>query len=145
MRRVVLWFLAAAIVLDVAYWTLWFAARSVVASEHSASYYAFENAFPLADAWLALACAGAFVTLRNERPTAGFWLVAAGGAGLYLFSMDLLYDLEHAVFVRGAGGAVESAIVAVTLVFSLTALAYARQVTNVVRTGASSPARADRS
>jgi hypothetical protein len=53
------------------------------------------------------------------------WLVAAGAAGLYLGSMDLLYDLEHDIFGRGGGGALEAVIVAVTWVFSITVLYFA--------------------
>ena len=44
--------LVVAIVLDVAYWSIWFTDRDGLASEHRAAYYEFENAFPLADAWL---------------------------------------------------------------------------------------------
>jgi hypothetical protein len=54
-----------------------------------------------------------------------FWLLAAGSSGLYLFGMDCLYDLEHGIFLRGSGGAIEAGIVAITLAFSLTALRYA--------------------
>ncbi|MGZ4446192.1 MAG: hypothetical protein ACXVEC_05880 [Nocardioides sp.] len=122
MRRTVEAMLVGAVVLDVAYWVTWFTARDAIASAHRAAYYEFEDAFPLADLWLGVACVLALLALRAGRPSAGFWLVAAGGAGLYLFGMDLLYDLEHAIFTSGAGGVVEAAIVAVTLVFSLTAL-----------------------
>ena len=54
-----------------------------------------------------------------------FWLIAAGSAGMYLFGMDLLYDLEHGIFTSGGGGVVEAVIVTLTLVFSLTVLRYA--------------------
>jgi hypothetical protein len=125
MRRTVEVMLAGALVLDVAYWSIWFTDRDVLASEHSSAYYEFENAFPLADAWLGVACLLALVALRQGRPSAQFWLVCAGSAGLYLFGMDLLYDLENGIFTSGGGGAIEACIVAVTLFFSLTALRYA--------------------
>ena len=49
--------LVAAIVLDLAFWTLWFTQRDwIPASEHRQAYDEFENAFPLADAWLGVAC-----------------------------------------------------------------------------------------
>jgi hypothetical protein len=117
--------LAGALVLDVAYWALWFTSRDTLASEHRDAYYEFENAFPLADFWLGVTCLLALVSLLQSRPAAYFWLACAGAAGLYLFGMDLLYDLEHGIFASGAGGLVEAGIVAVTLVFSLTALRYA--------------------
>jgi len=125
MRRLLLWMFAIAIVIDVAYWAIWFTERDWLASEHREAYYQFENAFPLADAWLGIACVLAFVTLWREQRAATFWTACAGSAGLYLFGMDLLYDLEHGIFAKGGGGVVEAGIVALTLVFSLTALRYA--------------------
>lgn len=117
--------LVTAIVLDAAYWTIWFIDRSVLASEQTQAYYQFENAFPLADAWLGLACVLALVTFIRRHPAALFWLIAAGSAGLYLFGMDLLYDLEHHILFTSAGGVAEALIVTLTLAFSLTALRYA--------------------
>jgi hypothetical protein len=114
--------LVGAIVLDVAYWTIWFTNRDWIASEHDEAYYEFENAFPLADLWLGVACLLALLALRAGRPSALLWLLSAGSAGLYLFAMDLLYDLENGIFTKGGGGAFEAVIVAVTLVFSVTIL-----------------------
>jgi hypothetical protein len=125
MRRTVQWLLVGAIALDVAYWSIWFTDRDVLASEHTQAYYDFENAFPLADLWLGVACLLALVTLSRRTPMALFWLIAAGSSGMYLFGMDLLYDLEHDIFTSGGGGAVEAGIVTVTLVFSITVLRYA--------------------
>src|SRR4051812_43532481 len=120
MRRAVLVMLVVAIVLDAAYWTIWFTQRDWIASEHTQAYYDFENAFPLADLWLGLACVMALVTLVRRQPSALFWLVAVGAAGLYLGATDLLYDLEHGIFGKGGGGAFEAGVVAVARVFSLT-------------------------
>jgi len=117
--------LVVAIALDVAYWSIWFVQRDWLASEHTQAYYDFENAFPLADAWLGIACVLALVTLVRRRPSALLSLIATGAAGLYLGCMDLLYDVEHRIFGRGGGGAFEAVIVAVTWVFSLTALRFA--------------------
>ncbi len=124
-RGVIEGMLVAAIVLDVAYWSIWFSNRDWLASEHTRAYYAFENAFPVADLWLGVACVLALVTLRLGRPSALFWLLCAGSAGLYLFGMDFLYDVEHGIFTSGGGGVIEAVIVAVTLVFSLTILRFA--------------------
>ena len=125
MKRTIEVMLAGALVLDVAYWSIWFTSRDTLASEHRAAYYEFENAFPLADAWLGLACLLALVCLRQRRPAAHFWLICAGSAGMYLFGMDFLYDVEHGIFTAGGGGAIEAGIVAVTLVFSITVLRFA--------------------
>ena len=56
MRRTVQAMLVVAIVIDIAYWAIWFSDRDVLASSHRSAYYEFENAFPLADLWLGLAC-----------------------------------------------------------------------------------------
>jgi hypothetical protein len=124
-KRTVEVMLVGALVLDVAYWATWFTSRDTLASEHRSAYYEFENAFPLADAWLGLACLLALVALGRGRPSALLWLVCAGSAGLYLFGMDFLYDVEHGIFGSGAGGAIEAGIVAVTLVFAVTILRFA--------------------
>ena len=125
MRRTVEAMLVVAIVLDVAYWSIWFTQRDWIASEHTSAYYEFENAFPLADLWLGVACVLALVTLRARRPSALLWLVCAGSAGLYLFGMDFLYDVENGIFAKGGGGAFEAVIVAVTWIFSITVLRFA--------------------
>ena len=125
MKRTIEVMLVLALAVDVAYWSIWFTSRDTLASEHRSAYYEFENAFPLADLWLGLACLLALVSLLQRRPAAHFWLVCAGSAGLYLFGMDVLYDLEHGIFAKGGGGAAEAVIVAVTLVFSVTVLRFA--------------------
>jgi len=117
--------LGVAIAIDIAYWTIWFLDRDVLASEHTQAYYDFENAFPLADLWLGVACVLALLALRSESRSATFWLTCAGSAGMYLFGMDFLYDVEHGIFTSGGGGVVEAVIVALTLVFSVTVLRFA--------------------
>ena len=106
---------AVAVVILVAYWTLWYGARDVVASDHTVAYRDFENAFPLADAWLGVCIVLAVRDVRAARPTGLLWLLAGGGAGVYLFGMDLLYDLEHGIYATGAGGVVELGINVLTL------------------------------
>jgi hypothetical protein len=125
MRRLVIVMLVGALVLDAAYWSIWFTQRDWIASEHTQAYDDFENAFPLADLWLGVACLLALVTVVRRHPSALLWLVATGAAGLYLGCMDLLYDLEHDIFGKGGGGAFEAFVVAVTWVFSITVLRYA--------------------
>lgn len=93
-----------ALVVLCAYWTLWFTARSVVASSTTAAYVEFEDAFPLADAWLGVATLLSVRAVRAGRATALLWLLTAGGAGIYLFCMDVLYDLEHGIYAAGAAG-----------------------------------------
>jgi hypothetical protein len=124
MRRTVEIMLVVAIVLDVAYWSIWFTQRDWIASEHRQAYYEFENAFPLADLWLGIACVFALVTLLRRHPAALFWLLCAGSSGLYLFAMDFLYDVENDIFAKGSGGAFEAVIVALEVVFAVTVLTW---------------------
>ena len=46
------------------------------------------------------------------------YLVLGAGAGFYLFSMDVLFDLEHGIWAKGTGGLVELAINVVTFALS---------------------------
>jgi hypothetical protein len=124
MRRTVEAMLVVAIVLDVAYWSIWFTQRDWIASEHRQAYYEFENAFPIADLWLGVACILALVTLRRRQESALFWLLSAGSAGLYLFAMDVLYDVENGIFAKGGGGAFEAVIVVLEVVFAVTVLTW---------------------
>ena len=124
-RRALAGVLTLAALLIVAYWVAWFADRSLVAAEHSAPYVQFEGAFPLADGWLALCLAAGAVGLLAHLRTTLLWLLAGGGAGLYLFGMDDLYDLQHGLWTKGTNGAIELAINLVTLVLSLFVLRWA--------------------
>jgi len=121
-RTLVLAALAVAAVMDVAYWLLWFAARDVVASDTTQAYYDFEQAFPVADLWLLVCLVGAFVALIRHHPWALFWLLVGGGAGIYLGCMDTLYDLEHGIWGKGGGGAIELGIVVITFAFGISLL-----------------------
>lgn len=113
-RRRVSRLLVAVIAVDIAYWVAWYADRSLVASNTRTAYYEFENAFPLADAWLAVCCLGAILGLRARSGLALLWLLMAGGAAFYLFGMDVLYDLEHGIWWSSGGGVIELAINIVT-------------------------------
>ncbi len=109
----------------VAYWSLWYLAREVVQSDDTSAYYDFENAFPLADAWLGVCVLLAVRDIRRGSPSALFWLLTGGGAGVYLFCMDVLYDLEHGIYATGAGGVIELGINLLTLGFSVWFLRWA--------------------
>ena len=126
-RLTVAGFIALAVL--VVYWTLWYTARdsvaSAVQSDQTHAYYDFENAFPLADAWLGVCVLLAVRGIRKGSPSALFWLLTGGGAGVYLFCMDVLYDLEHGIYATGAGGVIELGINLLTLGFSVWFLRWA--------------------
>ena len=118
-RRAMAGLLLAAALLIAAYWLGWLVHRSLVASETGAAYTQFEDAFPLADGWLVLCLVAGAFCLWTARRAALFWLLAGGGAGIYLFCMDVLYDLQHGVWGKGANGVMELLINIVTLALSL--------------------------
>ena len=98
-----LWFAAAA---TLAYWVVWFGIdRSWLATADTPTYYAFENAFPLADGWMAVTAALGAIALQRRRQSALLWMLCAGSASLYLAGMDILFDLENGIYrVHGNAG-----------------------------------------
>ena len=102
----------------IVYWIAWFTHRSLIASDSSKVYYGFEDAFPLADGLLALGMAVTAWALWQMRAVAVLFGLLSAGGGLYLFAMDVLYDLEHGIWSRGAGGAIEAVINVATLAAS---------------------------
>ena len=118
--------LVAAVGIMLAYWLVWFFGdRSLLASSTSPAYVEFENAFPLADAWLgACALLGAEALWRGRR-TALLWLLVGSGAGVYLAAMDVLYDLQHDIWTSGSGGTIELGINVITVVASVATLRWA--------------------
>ncbi len=91
----------------VAFWVLWWSDRGLLASRTTPAYSGFEDDFALADGWLLGAMIAAAVQLWRRRPSSLLWLIAAGGAGLYLLGMDMLYDLEHRIYASNSGGVIE--------------------------------------
>jgi hypothetical protein len=124
-RRIMIPSLAFASAVGAAYWLAWTTDRSLVASDNTSEYLAFEQAFPMADGWL-VACAllGA-VQLRRRRPSALIWLVSLGGAGIYLWALDVLFNLENAIYAKGRPGSIELAINIATLSASAMLLFFA--------------------
>lgn len=110
-KRLVVALLVLAAVLVVAYWATWYGHRSWIASSTDQAYEDFENAFPLADAWLAGTALLAAWALQTGRPSALLWLLCAGSAGVYLVCMDVLYDLQHGIWWEGGGGGVVELII----------------------------------
>jgi ferric-dicitrate binding protein FerR (iron transport regulator) len=106
-RRLVGAGLIVAAGLLVAFWVLWWSDRGLVASRTTAGYFRFEDDFALADGWLLGTLIAAAAQLWRRRASAFLWLIAAGGAGLYLLGMDMLYDLEHQIYASDSGGVIE--------------------------------------
>jgi len=97
-----LWFGSVA---TAAYWVVWFGIdRSWLATASTPAYFAFENAFPLSDGWMAVTAALGAVSLQRRRAEALLWMLLAGSASLYLAGMDILFDLENGIYKSGDFG-----------------------------------------
>jgi hypothetical protein len=93
-----------------AYWLAYFGAGAVQTAD-DAVYTGFENAFPLADGYMATAYVAAAILLLRGRALAVPVGIAAGSAMVFLGCMDTLFNLEHAKYATmTAEMAVETAI-----------------------------------
>jgi hypothetical protein len=105
-----------AALLTIAYWVVWFGGgRDLLASSHATSYYVFENAFPAADGWLTLALLLGALGLWLNRPWGLLWGLLAGGAGVYLGCMDVLFDLENGIYLVPRGGDPSAVIIEIAI------------------------------
>src|SRR5512143_3477798 len=104
-----------------AYWFFWFAVPGVVQSRGPADpdfavYSGYELAFPLPDAFVAVAALVGVIGLWRMRDWGFLSMLLAAGGALFLGLEDLLFDLEHDMFVPLNGAAViELAIVLMIL------------------------------
>ena len=116
--RFILGVLIFGVVATIAYWVVWFGVdREILASAHSQSYYAFENSFPIADAWMTFVGSAATLALFHRRASALLWSIAAGTTSIYLGLLDVLFDLENGIYrsVDTGGVVVEIVINVLTL------------------------------
>lgn len=104
-----------------AYWYAWSFAPQVVQARlpgdpEYACYVVFEQAFPLADAFVALAALAGVIGLLKMRDWGLLCMLLAAGGAIFLGLEDLLYDLQHEMFVPFSGAAaIELAIVLVIM------------------------------
>ena len=104
-----------------AYWYAWYFAPEVVQARTPldpdyAVYIGYEQAFPLPDLFVTLACAVGVVGLWKMRDWGFLAMLLTAGGAIFLGLEDLLYDLQHNMFVpfNGAAG-IELAIVLVIM------------------------------
>ncbi len=113
------------------YWAIWFSAPQLVqvfppASPEYSAYVSFEQAFLLADAWLAICALIAALALLMKRENGLLWSLLAGSSAIFLGLMDLLYDFQHGVFAPlTSAGVIELAIVVLLLGLGLTVIVQA--------------------
>jgi len=95
--KVVAYLLDATGLLTVVYWILYFA-TGMVQAESSEIYIAFENSFPAADGWMALACFISAAGLLLRRHWGVLFGIAAGSAMIFLGLMDVLFNIEQGMY-----------------------------------------------
>jgi hypothetical protein len=101
----------------IAYWVAYLG-YGAVQTGTDPGYVAFENAFPVADTYMAVAYLVAARLLVRGRMAAVPIGIAAGSAMVFLGLMDTLYNLEHGQYaIRTPEMATETAINVVCLVF----------------------------
>lgn len=105
----------------VAYWTFWFVTPEVVQARAPtdpdyALYSAYELAFPLPDAFAAIAALVGAIGLWRMKDWGFLSMLLAAGGALFLGLEDLLFNLENNLFVPFDGAAaIELAIVLLIL------------------------------
>ena len=106
-----------AVVAITAYWFFWFAvpgsvqARTPLDPDYSV-YMGYELAFPLPDAFVAIAALIGVIGLSKMKDWGFFSMLLAAGGAIFLGLEDLLFDLENNMFTPFNGAAViELAIV----------------------------------
>jgi hypothetical protein len=102
------------------YWTVWYLVPdgetmlSVLPGDPA--HKRFEDAFLVADLWMAFACVMGALRLLGTPSRAVGWLYMAGSAGLYLAGMDILYDVQNNIYAMFADPARREAVVTESLI-----------------------------
>ena len=110
-----------AVIAIAAYWFFWFVMPEVVqartpADPDFAVYSAYELAFPLPDAFVAISAFVGVIGLWKMRDWGFLSMLLASGGAIFLGLEDLLFDLENNMFVPFNGAAaIELAIVLVIM------------------------------
>jgi hypothetical protein len=124
--RFILGVLIFGIVATTAYWVVWFGIdREILASAHTSEYYAFENAFPVADGWMVVTGIVAAIALVRRWLSAALWCFAAGTCSVYLGLLDVLFDLQNGIYQAPDKGAVAVEIAINVLTVSMGAVVLA--------------------
>ena len=98
------------------FWLAWFLAPEAIRLSNEECYIRFEETFPPADAWCALASFVAALGLWRRRPWGLLFGLMAAGAAIFLGLMDFWWDVRHGVYLSGTAEAyMELAIVLLLL------------------------------
>lgn len=96
------------------YWWSYFNAGDVMVS-HERWYTAFEDAFPIADGWMALCMMGAGVGLIQGRPWALPLGLLAGSALIFLTAMDVTFNVQNNLYPLAAANDAMKAEIAINV------------------------------
>ncbi len=110
--------MAIAAIGTLSYWAAYFTSGATKVRSDEA-YAAFENAFPLADAWMTVCYLLAAWFLWRGDARALLWGLCAGSAMIFLGCMGLLYDLQHDHFAGPMSGALVAEMVVLAYCFTL--------------------------
>jgi uncharacterized membrane protein (DUF2068 family) len=114
--RVAASYLARVAILTALYWIDFFFAGRVHVRD-DALYLAFEQAFPLADAWMAACSLLGAIGLWRRRPWGVLFGLLAASAQVFLACMDMLFNLNEGNYaIVSAAMAAEITINVVLLV-----------------------------
>lgn len=81
----------------IAYWVNYFVAGDVRVVP-DLWYSAFEEAFPVADAWMSLCLIGAGIGFWRGKRSAPLFGLMAGSALLYLAALDITFNIERGLY-----------------------------------------------
>ena len=101
------------------YWTAWFAAPEFIQARQPgapdyALYVNFEQAFLLADGWLATAALIGVFGLKRMRDWGWLFMLLAGSSAIFLGLMDTLYAIQQGVFSSFSPEAAQTFIICAT-------------------------------
>lgn len=96
------------------YWWSYFNAGDVMVS-HERWYTAFEDAFPIADGWMALCMIAAGFGLVTNRPWAAPLGLMAGSALVFLTAMDVTFNVQNGLYALAATSDAMKAEVAINV------------------------------
>lgn len=112
------WVIAALIITFVAtlaYWLLYFTSGDVQVRQDEV-YLAFENAFPVADAWMAICALLGAIGLLRKQAWGFLFALLAGSSMIFLGLMDVTFNLNQGIYALGG---IETAIEVVINLFCL--------------------------
>ena len=95
--RILAALLVVTAIVTVAYWVNYFTGGDVKTVD-ARWYIAFENAFPVADGWLAATSFLAGIGLWRGAQWGALMGLLAGSALLYLAAMDITFDLQNNMY-----------------------------------------------